>query len=284
MPGVLQHAHKFAGPLKNATFFLVYIYIYMCITVAAKAWPWRALPFRGLCPKQTGRRAHVSSRQSQEYVATYLKIRRVARPDDVTPRTAHPPSPLQRVLPPMRLFWQASRPFCEFDKVFSSSCRICFYPHLHGAATAHPGRKGAQSFPRWCAAPHCVCCDWGARCLSFCCLIQVSVTPHIPSPTPCAVYTRLANTACVSADAKHRCAWPSAVFGTGPRATPDVACHSRGIAYHTAALPDITCHSHDTAPRADTPVAQHAHEPHTVMSRTRLCCYYQTHFYRLTLF
>ena len=90
-----------------------------------KSGPWRQrpgrgghLPFRGLCPRRTGRRAHVPSRQSQEYAATYLKIRRVTRPDGVTPRTAHPPSPLHRVLPPMRLFWRASRPFSEFDKGF----------------------------------------------------------------------------------------------------------------------------------------------------------------------
>jgi len=78
-------------------------------TVAAKAWPWRTLQIRGLCPKRAEGRARVSSRHGQQFVTTHLKMRRVARPDGVAPRTAHPPSSLCRVLPPMRLFWRASR-------------------------------------------------------------------------------------------------------------------------------------------------------------------------------
>jgi len=93
-------------------------------TVAAKAWPWRAWQIRGLCPKRAERRARVSSRDGQQFVATHLKMRRFPRPDGVAPRTAHPPSPLRRVLPPMRLFWRASRPFSEFATVFSFSFLI----------------------------------------------------------------------------------------------------------------------------------------------------------------
>ena len=80
---------------------------------------------------RTGQRTHVSSRQSQEHAATYLKIRRVARPDGVTPRTAHPPSPLHRVLPPVRLFWRPHDHFPNstsfFEFVLFTIVR-CFYP------------------------------------------------------------------------------------------------------------------------------------------------------------
>jgi len=88
--------------------------------------------------------------------------------------------------------------------------------------------------------------------------------PRVCVSAGCAVYTRLANTVGVSADARHRCAWPRAVFGTRPRATPDVDCHSHGITYHTTALLDITCHSHDTAPLAIKPIS-------TVSARGRGC-------------
>ena len=115
-------------------------------TVVTKAWPWRALPFRGLCPKRTGRREHASSRQSQEYATTYLKIRRVTRPDGVTPRTAHPPSLLHRVLPPMSSGGPPDH-FPNLTRFFR--VRAVYYPQpkLHFIGVADHRNLG------WCGNP-----------------------------------------------------------------------------------------------------------------------------------
>jgi len=136
-------------------------------TVAAKAWPWRTLQIRGLCPKRAEGRARVSSRHGQQFVTTHLKMRRVARPDGVAPRTAHPPSSLCRVLPPMRLFWRALRPFSEFAKFVrffefvpftTVSCRLPQY----AVSTPSPGFS-VSSFHSFLSLVRLIVCARGSE-------------------------------------------------------------------------------------------------------------------------